>query len=159
MTKEKRPFLPINTEERFEQALDYIATHAVALGELVLGEKYPIDTLTLFTRSNNEYYFLEHLVKARGERSSLTHGPTLYIDCDFMIGDNSIKYLGLRRPDDTRTEVGYADYPVDDFEGLREAQAANKHAMFMRSGLGQPMLELRHPDFDVRGYVVNAADH
>lgn len=155
----KHPFQPINSKERFEEALDYVAATAAGLSEAVLSEALPIDTVTLFTRTSKEYYFLERLVRTYGERSEITHGPTLYIDSNFMLGENVIRYLGVRRPDDTRPEVGYADFPVEDFEGLREAHAGNEAVKFMKSGRGQPLLELRHPEFDIRGYVVSAADH
>lgn len=155
----KHPFQPINSKERFEAALEYVADTAIKLGETVLGETLPVDTVTLFTQTAREYYFLERVVRTYGDRSQMTHGPTLYIDCDFMLGKNVIRYLGLRRPDATRLEVGYADFPVDNFEDLRQAQAGNEAVKFMKSGRNQPLLELLHPDFDVRGYIVNATDH
>lgn len=147
-------FGPIDSKERFLQALDYIAENTIKLGELVLRKAMPIDTLAIFTHDDDEYNLLEPLVRQYGEQSQFTHGLTLYIDSDFEILGNRIKYLGLRRPDETRPEVGYGDFPVQDLGSLAEQYSDGEFVKLVQSGAGQAMLELRHPDFDVRAYVV-----
>lgn len=152
-------FSPINSHDRLLGALNYLAIHVVDLGRLVLTKDLSLDTLTIFTHDQPEYDFVESIVRSYGEESKLTHGKTLYIESDFEIQGNHIRYLGVRRPDETRPQVGYGDFPVDNLNGIAEAYRANKFVREMESGRGQPMLELRHPDFDVLGYVVDASEH
>lgn len=159
MTKEFYRFSPILSQEKFLEALDYVAASVPKLGEVVLGELLPVDTIAIFTHSDEEFTYLEPLVREYGPESRVSHGKTFYVDSDFEVQGQKIKYLGLRRPDTERTEVGYGDFPVADLEALRVAQANNQCVWEIQSGRGQDMLELRHPDFDVRAYVVSALDH
>lgn len=58
--------------------------------------------------------------------------------------------MGARRPDALRAEVGYADFPVKDLEAFKGKDYVSE----ITSGQGITLLELRHPNFDVRGYIV-----
>lgn len=150
-------FSPIHSEETFQEVLDYITVNARLLGKLVTGEELPVDTLTIFTHSQAEYDFLAPIVLAFGERSKFSHGATLYIDSDFEIQSQRIRFLGIRSPDDTRPQVGYGDFPVENFDEVLDSLGGNEFASLIESGRGQPLIELRHPDFDVLGFIVNAA--
>ena len=150
-------FSPILDQQRFETALDYLAVQTVVLAQRVLGRELPIDTLTLFAHSGEEYAFLDKLLRRYGPESSVTHGVTLYIDSDFDIRGYHIQFLGVRQPDPTRSEVGYADYPVDDYPAILTANYPGVHEII--SGRAQHLLEVTHPDFDVRGYIVDKAGH
>jgi hypothetical protein len=150
-------FLPILEKQQFDEALDYIAERAACLVRAVLEQELPLDTLTIFTHSPEEHDFVSGVARRYGPESAFTHGDTLYISSDFTVQGHHIIFLGVRRPDATRPEVGYADYPVEDYEAILAANYPGAHQI--TSGRGQNLIELRHPDFDIRGYIVPAAEH
>ena len=152
-------FSPITNDQKLQEALEYIAEHSVLLAQKVLGRNLAIDTICFFSHSPEECAFLEKAVRPRGPESALSHGPTLYVDSDFMVKGQHISIFGVRRPDPTRPQVGYGDYPVADYVKLLEAQKDNPHVKEIISGRGKSLIELRHPEFDVLGFVVDQSDH
>lgn len=159
MASSPHEFSPVNSAERFLAGLEYLADKSVDLAEAVLGERLPIDTICFFTHSDEEYGFVEREVMTRGLVSKLSHGPTIYVETDFEVNGHRIRILGVRRPDETRPQLGYGDYPVEDYAGLLAAQKNNPHVKEIISGRGKSLIELRHPDFDVLGFVVDKKDH
>ncbi len=156
---ETHDFSPIDSHDRFQAALTYLADRSTALSEAVLGQRLPIDTICLFTHSDEEYAFVERQVLTHGLVSNLSHGPTIYVDTDFEINGERIRLLGVRRPDETRPQVGYGDYPVEDYAGLLAAQKNSSRVKEIISGRGKSLIELRDPEFDVLGFVVDKKDH
>jgi hypothetical protein len=149
-------FTPVLNERRYNRAIEFVIIQAGKLVQKVLGIELPIDTVTLFTHQLNEYEFIEGILTKKGPVSPLSHGLTLYVEVDTELNGNQIKHLGVRQPDTTRSEVGYADFPVEDFEQLKNDNSVSMHVSEILSGNGQRLLELRHPDFDVRGYVYSS---
>src|SRR4051812_34222056 len=115
MATEKHDFQPITNEGRYNQAVNYVVREASKLALKVLNANLPIDTITIFSQSLDEYKFLENYLKNKGEVSPFSHGPTLYVEV-LADNENHIKLLGVRQPDDSRPEVGYADYPVTNYD-------------------------------------------
>lgn len=143
---------PILTEEKYVEALTFIAEEAEKLCQKVVGEKLPINTLTIFAQTPQEYDFLENLLSKKGRTSPFTHGSTLYIEPNLptLVHGYRVELLGVRRPDALRIEVGYADFPVGSLDKFK----GKEYVTEIMSGQGIPLLELRHPDFNVRGYIV-----
>jgi hypothetical protein len=152
-------FSPILEEEDYKKALVYIATRSRELAMLVLGRDMPVDTLTIFSHFPDEYIVVASRIQREGEVSKFSHGKTLYIDADIEVEEQRIIYLGVRKPDPTRPQVGYADFPVLDYCELRDENIDNIYVRKIQSGLGQDLLEIWHPNFDVLGYVVDAHTH
>jgi len=151
----KHDFLPVLDEESYQKAFEYIASQARMLAHKVLGREMMIDTVTVFTHQPEEYEFLERFLKTQGEVSPFSHGATLYVEVDKVALGNKVQLLGARQPDETRPEVGYADFPVPNYEQIKEENLKNEHVSEIESGNGIKLLELMHPEFDVRGYIVN----
>ncbi len=148
-------FRPITNNTQLELAIEYVAEKSLALARLVLGRDMDLDTICFFTQTPQEYDFLRQAVLARGNESKLSHGPTLYVDSNFDVFGHTIRIFGVRQPDpENRPEVGYGDYPVADFSKLAKANTGNPHVKPIVSGLGKPLLELCHENYDVLGYVV-----
>jgi len=147
-------FLPVRSEDDLVDAQIYVAEQAVKLATVVIGKHLSIDTITIFAQSDDEYAFIESELKSYGPVSPYSHGATLYVETASLVDNNPVKLFGVRRPDDSRPEVGYGDYPVSDYKELKAATRDNPHVREIQSGAGMPLLELRHPDFDVRGYIV-----
>jgi hypothetical protein len=150
-------FSPIDSEAKYQAALEYLMTESSRMALEVLGKEMSPDTLTIFTHSDEEYSFLDRLIRTYGTKSRFTHGITLYIDTDRKIAGHHVSLLGVREPDPERPELGYADYPVDDYEAMRAAK--KRHTQEITTSRGQSLLELRHPDFDIRGYIVSTEEH
>ena len=122
--------------------------------------KMTIDTLAVFTHSSAERAALDHLIRAFGPESSFTHGKTRYVEpTDVVIAGYRIKYLGVRDPDETRSQVGYADFAVENFSDLQAAATERPYLSNMTSGRDQALIEFRHPDYDVLAYAVSADEH
>lgn len=143
-------FQPILTAQKYTEALEYIASQAEELCRQIIGQRLSIDTLTIFAQAPKEYDFIKNLISTKGPVSHFTHGSTLYIEVDGNVHGRDIKLLGIRQPDASRSEVGYADFPVADLKDFSNRPFVNK----IISGRGEKLLELRHPNFDVRGYIV-----
>ena len=152
-------FQPIINEEDLEEAIHYVAEKSLELARLVVGSELSTDTICFFAHNEAEHEFLRKAVMARGPVSKFSHGPTLYVDTDFTVHDQNIRIFGVREPDPTRTQVGYGDYPVKDYERLQKMAIINPHMEEITSGRGKSLIELRHPDFDVLGYLVDVKDH
>lgn len=155
----KHPFSPITDEARFQAALTYIASQSGPLAKAVLGNELAIDTVCFFAHSQTEYNFLFQTIGARGPLSEFTHGLTTYINVDFAVATQHLKILGVRAPDATRPQVGYADFPVANYAQLLKATADNPYLTEIKSGRGQSLIELRHPDFDILGYAFDQTEH
>lgn len=155
----KHPFSPITNQAQLQAAMEYIAFQSVKLAKQVLGRAFSLDTICFFTHSPEEYEFVERAVKQRGPVSKFSHGPTLYVDSDFTVAGQHIRIFGVRQPDPARPQLGYGDYPVANYIELLKTERDNPYAKEIISGRGQSLLELRHPDFDVLGYVVDQAAH
>ena len=154
MSIQKETFTPISGADDYLEALAYIAERAAELAETVLKQSLPLDTLTVFTHSIKEYEIVKSLVLEKGVESKFSHGGTTYVDADVEVAGRNIRLLGVREPDVNRPERGYGDYPVSNFPSLKKQFQGDHFVKFMTSESGIPMLELRHPGFDVRGYVV-----
>jgi hypothetical protein len=146
----------ISDEASYWQTVALIAQSAEALVYNLVKIKLPIDTITIFAQSAEEYAFVEGYLLSKGKRSGLSHNTTLYIEPDNLtvVHNYPIKFLGVRKPDKTRPEIGYADFPVTNYEDIKERFSDNAHVNQIISGTDIPLLELRHPDYDVRGYIV-----
>jgi len=146
-------------DESFQTALEYIARLSGPLAQKVLGQPSPIDTLCLFTHSRAEYEFVLAAIQKYGPISDFSHGATTYVQTNVTIADHRITLLGVRQPDPTRPQVGYADYPRDDYQTLLTSLEQYPGAQEITSGRGQSLIELRDPDFDILGYAFNASEH
>jgi hypothetical protein len=150
-------FSPIDSEVKYKAALEYLMAEGSRLAETILGEQLIPDTLTVFSRTKEEYDFIDGLIRTYGPKSRFSHGITLYIDVAMEVSGNQVVLLGVREPDNDRQDVGYADFSVQNYAEIRNANT--EHIQEITTSRGQSLLELRHPDFDVRGYLVSANEH
>ncbi len=145
-------FSPIESEDQFFEALEYIVSAADQLAQEVLGESLPINTVKVFAHYYDEYKYLLDLVSRMGNRSQLSSETSYYVEIDKEISRQAIQYLGVRIVDPYRLHVGCADYEIQNYHDLKDAFL--KKGSYVRSIENGEMLELWHPDTDVLGYVV-----
>lgn len=146
----KHKFQPILSAQNYTEAISYIVDESRELCQKLLGKSLPIDTIAIFAHSDEEYEFIKNLLSRKGPVSPYSHGTTLYIEASANVSDQNIKLLGVRQPDSSRPERGYADFPVADPDRFKSRPFIKE----IVSGRGEPLLELHHPDFEVRGYIV-----
>jgi len=128
----------LSTPEGFQNELEYILKQGQPLARTILDKSLSVDTVTIFSRTNSEYAFATAQAKLHGPISKVSHGSTLYIEPrELYIGGQRIKYLGVRKPDETRQERGYVDYPVANISAYTRLAANNHYMSTVMSGRGQ----------------------
>jgi hypothetical protein len=155
----KHLFSPIGGESTFNEALEYTAEELRKLCIKVLGETLPIDTLKVFSHYFDEYDLLEGIVSSKGPKSKFTQGMNYYSNVDLTISGEHILWLGVRKPDPYRSQVGCGDFSVADYDGFKDKYLDLEHGYVREIMDDRDMLEIWHPDFDVLGYVIPSSDH
>lgn len=159
------PFMPITNYENFAAALNYIAERSMALANYVLGaeiirqQNVTLDTLTVYAQSQAEYNFIlsEITTGKYGLESTYSHEPTTYISSNLAVGDANIFYLGVRKFNENQRHIGYGDFKVDDYKYVAGLKKQGVDPIV--TGLGQNMLSIMSPNYDVLGYLVASTDH
>lgn len=148
----------VDTEEAFEDALNYIAEKVGDLANRLLGERLPVPILKFFAHSDEEYQILETIVGHYGPKAKVSSGNSFYVEVNngLVVANTPISLLGVRRPDMSRPQVGCGDYIVENFDEFTSKLHSEQpqFTQFVENAHGSKMLELRHPDFDVLGYVI-----
>lgn len=148
-------FSPIESEEDFKYALEYIASELEKLSQELLTQSLPINTLKVFAHYPEECDYLYKLVSKMGPKASISSGTSLYVEVNEQIHGHNIKYLGVRIVDPYRLHVGCGDYEVVDIEEFRK-QHTNS-SPFVRN-FREDMIELWHPNYDILGYIIPNED-
>ncbi len=146
-------FSPIDSEESFALATEYIVSELEKLSQELLQQSLPINTLKVFAHYPEEYEYLHKLISQMGPLSSLSSDTSLYVEVNNNIKGHDIKYLGVRVVDPYRLQVGCGDYEVKDIEKFKKQNVGT--SQFVRN-FRNNMVELWHPNFDVLGYVASS---
>ena len=151
----------ITSVKTYSDTLAKIAEQAEKMVKQVIGTPMPMDVITIFSASDDEHIFIKDYLLSIGKKSRLSHGLTTYVSPKTVneIHGYRIKLLGVRAPDTTRHERGYVDLPVENYSKVKTKLDSNSFVHEVVSGRGRNMLEIRHPDFDVRAYIVSTKDH
>lgn len=146
-------FSPIESEDSFRKALNYLTIELERLSQELLNKSLPINTLKVFAHYPEEYDYLHKLVSEMGPKASISSGTSLYVEVNEQIHGHNIKYLGVRIVDPYRLQVGCGDFEIVDIEEFKREYT--NRSPFIRP-FRENMVELWHPDFDVLGYVVSS---
>src|SRR3989344_5155552 len=111
-------FSPIQDKEELVDAVRYVATETTRLAEKVIGESFPIKSLTIFSHDQSEYESLIEILFEVGRPYNENNGPRVELFEPIRIGNNSIKYLRIRKPDAERPQVGCNDFEMIEFRDL-----------------------------------------
>jgi len=107
----------------------------------------------VFCQSDEEYNDFLNLANQLGEVFKETRtGPLFLIDLDTESG--KLKLLKIRKPDEARKERGDADFTVDDYFSFKKTHLS-KSGFSLIEREDFEMIELIHPNFNVRTYFSN----
>ena len=160
--KAKQPFMklyrfsPIYDEYGLINAVQYVATASSELCRKVIGEVFPITSLTVMSHYPDEFEYLKTLLSSLGEYVGQIYGPRVRLYSPIVAGIHTITHLRIREPDSYRAHVGSNDYDIPDYATFKNAYlehcAENLHLIKRPE---YEMIEFSDPDFDVLGYVLS----
>lgn len=148
-------FSPIQSDGALLKAVEYVARTTTLLAEKIVGEPFPIKSLTIFSHDQLEYENLVKILAELGMPYNESNGPRVVLHNPIIAGDNKITHLRIRKPDLERPQVGCNDFETD-YTAFKE-QYLDAHPGNLRL-IKRPayeMIELSDPEFDVLAYVVS----
>jgi len=137
------------------ETVGYIARETTRLCKSIVGETFPIGSLTVFSHSEPEYELLVEILGALGKPYNYNNGPRVELFEPIVVDNNKINYLRVRKPDIERPQVGCNDF-VTDYELFKKdflIKYPNNIRLIKRPEY--EMIELFSPEFDVLAYVVS----
>jgi hypothetical protein len=137
------------------QTIHYIVQKTIELKNTYLDEKdLPIDFLTIFTHSVEEFKQYDKLLRSLGKIVYEHNGPTFLLHKPIQISTGLLKILRIRTPDPERPQVGCDDFRVKNYATFKE-KYLNKnpeHIIFIKRP-DLEMFEIRDSQFDVLTYI------
>ena len=149
-------FSPILNEKQLIEAVKYTATETTKLCKKVVGKSLSINSLTVFSHYDAEYKKLLKIIYKIGKPYNKHNGLCVKLHKTIEVGEHSIQYLRIRKPDPYRTQVGCNDFEVGDYQSFKKNHVP-KYPQNLRI-IERPdyeMIEFFDPDFDVLAYVVS----
>jgi hypothetical protein len=149
-------FSPIKDGEELLAAVLYVAEHNTQLCRKVLGEELPIRSLSVFAHYDDEYQLLCSMLADMGEAVGDNNGSRVRLREPIMIGEHTITYLRIRRPDADHPQVGCSDFEVPDYQEFKAKNlASHPDNLRLLVRTDYELIEFFDPDFDVLGYVLS----
>lgn len=116
-------------------------------------KRVAVNYACIFSQSENEFEELKNLANQLGPRIKETKtGPIFKVKIETCAGE--LNLLKIRAPDENRTEVGDADFTVNNFSKFKEQHQNQKYfSLIQRENF--EMLELFIPKLPIRVYFSN----
>ncbi len=148
-------FNPIVSVEQLLDAVRYVAEQTSVMCEKIVGERFPITSLTIFSHSPDECVLLTKLLLTLGDHYDEHNGLRVQLHVPIEVGSNAIALLRVRHPDVARPQVGCNDFDVD-YVTFKE-KYLSQHFAHLRliKRTEYDMIEFADPEFDVLAYVVS----
>ena len=125
------------------------------LAEIIVGKRFPIKSLTIFSHNEGEFEKLKGILTTLGSPYNENNGPRVILYEPIRTNGNAITHLRIRKPDPERPQVGCNDFETD-YESFK-SQYLEKYPDNLKL-IQRPeyeMIELSDPTFDVLAYVVS----
>ncbi len=149
-------YSPIANEQVLHEAIAYVAEASSALCRQVVGEVFPITSLTVFAHYPSESICLKKLLLTMGEQVGNTNGPRVALHAPINLGSHTITHLRVREPDPYHAQVGCVDLNVPDYDLFkRDFLATHPNNLRLLVRPEYELIELFDPDADVLGYVLS----
>ncbi len=148
-------FSPIQNEEQLIKAVNYVATKTTELCKKVIGIKFPIKSLTIFSHFQDEYENLTKILSSLGTPYNENNGPRVTLFNPLRVSGNVITHLRIRKPDPERPQVGCNDFETS-YEPFKKQylDARPDHLRLIKRPTYE-MIEFFDPNFDVLAYIVS----
>lgn len=112
----------------------------------------PVNYACIFSQSDDEFNTLLETSKKIGNIIEETQTwPLFYIYQPIDTISGQLKLLKIRHPDMTKSELGYADFTIDNYQDFKKKYLSQElFKLIEREDF--EMIELMDPKFDVRVY-------
>lgn len=149
-------FSPIGKKEQLLEAILYVHTTSSELCRKVVGEVYPISSLTIFSHYFDEFEVLKSVQAQMGTLVGGVFGPRVVLHEPLVVGEHTITHLRIRAPDPYHSHVGSNDYDIAEYKTFKEKYlSTHPHNLRLIEREGYELIECWDPDFDVLGYVLS----
>lgn len=134
--------------------IQYIAKTTIDLKNKYIDEKdLPIDYLTIFSHSEDEFNEMKNIASDLGEVIDNNNGPVYRLHRPTKIPTGELKYLRIRHPDSKRPQKGCDDFRVDNYHAFKEKYSAKfKENIKLIVRPEYEMIEIKDSKFDVLVY-------
>ena len=148
-------FSPIKSEAALRDVITYVANQTAKLCHQLIGERYPITSLTVFSHYPDEYERLKSVVLSLGRMKTEQNGPYVKLKKPITVSPDTLRFLRVRKPDPYRMHVGCNDFDVPNYEAFKKTFLDKKAGLRLIERPKYEMIELYDPDYDVLAYVVS----
>lgn len=149
-------FSPITSKDALVQAVIYTAEKTSELCQKIVGEAFPISSLTIFSHYPSEYEALVTILSGMGTPKNENNGPRVRLHEPLAAGKNTLTHLRIRKPDPYRMQVGCNDFEVADYENFKQQYLMkNPNSLRIIERSEYEMIEFFDPDYDVLAYAVS----
>lgn len=145
----------ITNKEELIKTVTYIATETSKLSSKIVGETFPITSLTVFSHSSAEFELLKDRINEMGKLFNYNNGPRVELYEPIQVGNNVITHLRVRQPDTQRPQAGCNDFDTDylNFKKKYLLKYGDNLNLIIRPEY--EMIELHDKNFDVLAYIVS----
>ena len=137
------------------QVVKYIASETSKLSKKIVGEIFPIKSLTVFSHSLAEFELLQNILNEIGKPYNFNNGPRVELYKPIEIENNLVTHLRVRKPDLERPQIGCNDFEIDYFNFKEKylTKYPSNLSLIIRSEY--EMIEFHDDAFNVLAYVVS----
>lgn len=117
--------------QELEQIAQTVANKVGQFVERTLGRKLEIRYLTIFAHTPGEYAQLIETARELGKGSEANNGEKFELAKPLQTEYGNVRMLRIRTPDVYRSQLGCADFSVEDYEAFK-AEELPRHPDSMR---------------------------
>jgi hypothetical protein len=149
-------FSPIGDEQTLREAILYIAETTKKLSEKIIGESFPISSLTIFSHYDDEFEKLKTILLSWGNQFTENNGPFVKLTNPISLFDTDVEKIRIRKPDVQRPQVGCNDFLMSDYQTFKkDVLPAHPNNLRLIVHPDYEMIEFYDSIFDVLAYIVN----
>lgn len=144
----------IQNQRELIEAVKYVALETSKMAQNIVGNSFPIKSLTIFAHSQPEFELLTEILAKIGKPYNYNNGPRVELYEPIEVGENRITHLRIRKPDLERPQIGCNDFETD-YETFKSEYLLKYPESLKLIKRQDEMIELHDSEFDVLAYVVS----
>ncbi len=142
-------------QEQFIEIVENIAKETTKMSQKIIGDIFPIKSLTIFAHSGKEFDQLVEILSEMGKQYNYNNGPRIELFEPIEVENNNVEYIRIRKPDIERPQIGCNDFETN-YEDFKEKYLSKyPNNLFLIERTDYEMIEMKDKDFDVLAYVVS----